>query len=187
MNYWKGSLFGTLFAMIDLHLAAAWKESRLSDSQLWGCARDRVEMVVKVHYRNILGGQICRHVENAFPKQSHNVWWVLISFQEFDSCTQHHVYPALGKTSSAERGFFCRKLNTQFRTPNDSEVYRVRKLSESQPRTQASSRYPSYQRRLGAEYDSAKAWQAWQVTSHPKSPRKAGDEAEWIRFYSRLL
>ena len=55
--------------MIGLHLAAACKESRLSDSPLLGCAGDcRVEMVVKVHYGTVLGGQMCRHVVNASPK-----------------------------------------------------------------------------------------------------------------------
>ena len=37
----------------------------------------------------------------------------------------------------------------------------------------ASSRYPSYQRRLGTEFSRL----AWQVTSHPKSPRTTGNEA----------
>ena len=46
-----------------------------------------------------------------------------------------------------------------------------------QPRTQASSRYPSYQRRLGTKCDSELSRQAWQVTSHPKSPRTTGNEA----------
>ena len=135
-------------------------------------------MVLKVHCGNFWGGQIFRHVENASPKQSHNVWWALISFQEFDSCTQHHVYPALGKTSSAEE-VFCRKLNAQWLW---SLVMRVRKLSESQPRTQTSSRYPSYQRRLGTEYDSEGVLgeffrQAWQVTSEIAED---GRERRWV-------
>ena len=49
----------------------------------------------------------------------------------------------------------------------------------TQPRTQASSRYPSYQRRLGTEGDSILgefSRQVWQVTSHPKSPRTTGNE-----------
>ena len=49
-----------------------------------------------------------------------------------------------------------------------------------QPRTQACSRYPSDQRRLGTERDSVLgefSRQAWQVTSHPKSPRTTGNEA----------
>ena len=47
-----------------------------------------------------------------------------------------------------------------------------------QPRTQACSRYPSGQRRLGTERDSLGEFsrQAWQVTSHPKSPRTTGNE-----------
>ena len=43
-----------------------------------------------------------------------------------------------------------------------------------QPRTQACSRYPNDQRRLGTERDR----RTWQVTSHPKSPRTTGNEAE---------
>ena len=56
--------------------------------------------------------------------------------------------------------------------------YRRKVLSE-QPRTQACSRYPSGQRRLGTERDSLGEFsrQAWQVTSHPKSPRTTGNEA----------
>ena len=49
-----------------------------------------------------------------------------------------------------------------------------------QPRTQACSRYPSDQRRLGTERDSVLgefSRQAWQVTSHQKSPRTTGNEA----------
>ena len=49
-----------------------------------------------------------------------------------------------------------------------------------QPRTQACSRYLSDQRRLGTERDSVLgefSRQAWQVTSHPKSPRTTGNEA----------
>ena len=49
-----------------------------------------------------------------------------------------------------------------------------------QPRTQTCSRYPSDQRRLGTERDSVLgefSRQAWQVTSHPKSPRTTGNEA----------
>ena len=49
-----------------------------------------------------------------------------------------------------------------------------------QPRTQACSRYPSDQRRLGTERDSVLgefSRQAWQVTSLPKSPRTTGNEA----------
>ena len=48
---------------------------------------------------------------------------------------------------------------------------------ENLPRTQACSRYPSDQRRLGTERDSEFSRQAWQVTSHPKSPRTTGNEA----------
>ena len=48
---------------------------------------------------------------------------------------------------------------------------------KEQPRTQASSRYPSYQRRLGTECDGELSRQAWQATSHPKSPRTTGNEA----------
>ena len=44
-----------------------------------------------------------------------------------------------------------------------------------QPRTQASSRYPSYKRRLGTE--SEFSLQASLVTSHPKSPRTTGNKA----------
>ena len=62
--------------MIGLHLAAACKESRLSDSPLWGCAGDcRVEMFVKVHYGTVLGGQMCRHVVNASPKTVPQCTW----------------------------------------------------------------------------------------------------------------
>ena len=46
--------------------------------------------------------------------------------------------------------------------------------------TQASSRYPSYQRRLGTECEFSR--QAWQVTSHPKSPRTTGNEAGTTRL-----
>ena len=62
--------------MIGLHLAAACEESRLSDSPLWGCAGDcRVEMVVKVHYGTVFGGQMCRHVVNASPKTVPQCTW----------------------------------------------------------------------------------------------------------------
>ena len=47
----------------------------------------------------------------------------------------------------------------------------------SQPRPQACLRYPSDQRRLGTERYSEFSRQAWQVTSHPKSPRTTGNEA----------
>ena len=50
-----------------------------------------------------------------------------------------------------------------------------RKILSEQPRTQACSRYPSGQRRLGTEREFSR--QARQVTSHPKSPRTTGDEA----------
>ena len=50
-----------------------------------------------------------------------------------------------------------------------------RKILSEQPRTQACSRYPSGQRRLGTEREFSR--QAWQVTSHPKSPRTTGNEA----------
>ena len=46
--------------------------------------------------------------------------------------------------------------------------------------TQASSRYPSYQRRLGTECEFSR--QAWQVTSHPKSPRTTWNEAGTTRL-----
>ena len=62
---------------------------------------------------------------------------------------------------------------------------------KSQLRTQASSRYPSYQRRLGTERDSEFFWgefsrQAWQVTSHRKSLRTTGYEAVEI-YLSKVL
>ena len=47
----------------------------------------------------------------------------------------------------------------------------------NQPRTQASSRHLSYQRRLGTERESEFSLQASQVTSQPKSPRTTGNEA----------
>ena len=57
---------------------------------------------------------------------------------------------------------------------------RLRRLRSAQPRTQACSRYPRDQRRLGtvlAEF-SRQAWQVTSaVTSHPKSPRTTGKEA----------
>ena len=50
----------------------------------------------------------------------------------------------------------------------------------------ASSCYPSYQRRLGTECDSASlgelSRQAWQVTSHPKSPKTTWNEAARWHF-----
>ena len=46
----------------------------------------------------------------------------------------------------------------------------------TRPCTQASSRYPSYQKRLGTECDIEFSRQAWQVTSHPESPRTTGNE-----------
>ena len=65
-----------------------------------------------------------------------------------------------------------------------SPLYYLRawhRLPQSQPRSQASSRYPSYQRRLGTERDRL----AWQVTPHPKSPRTTGDENAWVRLRPR--
>ena len=50
-------------------------------------------------------------------------------------------------------------------------------LLAGQPRTLASSRYSSYQRRLGTQCDSEFSQQAWQVTSDQKSPRTTGNEA----------
>ena len=47
----------------------------------------------------------------------------------------------------------------------------------TRPCTQASSRYPSYQKRLGTECDIEFSRQAWQVTSHPESPRTTENEA----------
>ena len=67
-----------------------------------------------------------------------------------------------------------------------SPLYYLRawhRLPQSQPRTQASSRYPSYQKRLGTERDRL----AWQVTPHPKSPRTTGDENAWVRLRPRPL
>ena len=153
MNYWKGFFFWNIICYDRSSPCRSVKvKSTLRFATLRLRRRPGRDGCQSALWE-FLGGQIFRHVENASPKQSHNVWWALISFQEFDSCTQHHVYPALGKTSSAEE-VFCRKLNAQWLW---SLVMRVRKLSESQPRTQTSSRYPSYQRRLGTEYDSAKA------------------------------
>ena len=50
-------------------------------------------------------------------------------------------------------------------------------LLEGQPHTQTSSRYSSYRRRLGTKCNSEFSQQAWQVTSHPKSPRTTRNEA----------
>ena len=52
-----------------------------------------------------------------------------------------------------------------------------------QPRTQASSRYPSNKVRLGTERDIEFSRQAWQVTSHPKSPRTTKNEADYNHNY----
>ena len=53
---------------------------------------------------------------------------------------------------------------------------------QTQPRTQACSRYPSDQRRFGTkrvlgEFSLIFSLQVWQVMSHPKSPRTTGNEA----------
>ena len=47
----------------------------------------------------------------------------------------------------------------------------------TRPCTQASSLYPSYHMRLGTECDIEFSRQAWQVASHPKSPRTTGYKA----------
>ena len=63
--------------------------------------------------------------------------------------------------------------------PQGLSVYQIgggrREEGLPQPRTQASSRYPSYKRRLGTESEFSR--QAWQVMSDPKSPRTTGNEA----------
>ena len=134
------------------------------------------------------GEQICSHVENASPK---TVPQCLMGFNLIPGVRFFHTAPCIsgsGEDIECGRGILPKaKRPIQHAEWLWCLVMSVRKLSESQPRTQASSRCPSYQRRFGTEYDSGKVWQAWQVTSHPKSPRTAGDEAEWIRFYSRLL
>ena len=73
---------------------------------------------------------------------------------------------------------------------SDEDALSSRNEVWSRPRTQASSRYPSYQRRLGTECDSVLgelSRQAWQVTSYPKSPRTTGNEAGVIPFFDLLL
>ena len=70
-----------------------------------------------------------------------------------------------------------------FTTP--LQVPRHLSLAASQPRTQAYSRYPSDQRRLGTERDSVLgefSRQVSQVTSYPKSSRTTGNEAGSLSF-----
>ena len=44
-------------------------------SQLWGCAGDRVEVVTKVYFRTVLGGEFPAILKMRPPKQSLNALW----------------------------------------------------------------------------------------------------------------
>ena len=44
-------------------------------SALWGCAGDRIEMVVKVHRGTVLGDELAAMLKMYPPKQSHNALW----------------------------------------------------------------------------------------------------------------
>ena len=73
--FWRGCPGDSVAVVLYCIMGRFFFFLSLDFLKLWGCAGDRVEMVVKVHCGTVLGDEFATMLKKRPPKQSHNALW----------------------------------------------------------------------------------------------------------------